>query len=202
MPAVKAKRRRDSAVAQRRAEKRAASCPPLAVIVSPAPVLSQIIVGAECIVAGLQLRCQNPSQGPAAIRVARFLNDEIEGVAGMEIRKEVDVVFEDLGERHDMLGCKPRVDPALIKTVLDRTANDSGLSDEGNFLALRQPTARGCLHPHQIIVNHQFHALHRSVFRAEDHLHVVARTDVPRIEERFHFVDDGVSRRRFRDRSG
>src|SRR5262249_6754444 len=62
-------RRRNSDVAQRGTQKGAARRSPVAVIIGAAPVAGHVIESAERIISRLELRGQDSSQRPAAVRI-------------------------------------------------------------------------------------------------------------------------------------
>jgi hypothetical protein len=99
--------------------------------------LLAVIKSAEGVIAGLQLCGEDASEGLPPVRVTQFLDRERKGIPRMEIRKEVDVVFEDFRQRHDVSGRESRIDPALIEAIADRAVDDAGLANEWNLLTLR-----------------------------------------------------------------
>ena len=72
-------------------------------------------------------------------------------------------------------------DTALVKAVRYRASNHPGFSNKGNLFALQQPPIRRRLYAQQVVLDNQLHPLHRFVLGAENHLNIVAWTNLSRI---------------------
>ena len=186
--------RRNSCVTERRASQRAPQRSPIAIIIRSAAVVRDVIKSAEVFIIHFQLGGDNFSHAAPPVRVANLIEHHGKSVAPLKIRKEVDVVLENLRQIQNLLRREARVDAALIQTVFDRSANDSGLTNEGYCLAFRQPAVVGCLYTEEAILHDELDPLHRFIFRAENNVNVVPRLNLAGIQERPNFLNHGVRR--------